>query len=282
MAAGFGLIFGSFFNVCIYRIPLEMTLGNRSVCPRCGAQIKWYDNIPLLSFIVLGGKCRNCKEPISWRYPMVEVLSAVIFVTAYWWSINVVPGAIGIEGGPFVPELFIGLLLGSILLIISFVDIDYGIIPNLVVFPGIVLMFALVVGLAVYRGEPIRIASAAATGIGTSVVLFCISYVYGLIRLKGREDIAGSDEGDEENIGTPMGMGFGDFKLVLIIGFALGYFNWFFIFFTVIAACLLALLIAIIYHISMQKKIPFGPFLAVGSMLALYFGPYLYNLLISH
>lgn len=211
---------------------------------------------------------------------MVEALSAIIFVSAYWWSINVVPGAIEIKSGPFVPELFIGLLLGSILLIVSFVDIDFGIIPNRVVYPGIVLMFALVSGLAIHRGEPIRIAAAAATGIGTSAVLFGISYIYGLIRLKGYEEIIDGDEKDEEVVsGTPMGMGFGDFKLVLIIGFALGYFNWFFIFFAVIAACILALIIAIIYHYSMQKKIPFGPFLAAGSMIALYFGPYLYELL---
>ncbi|MHB8896504.1 MAG: prepilin peptidase, partial [Candidatus Geothermincolia bacterium] len=80
VAAGFGLIFGSFFNVVIYRTPQDMGLGDRSICPECGMVIRWYDNIPLLSYALLKGRCRGCRKPISIRYPLVEATTAGMFV----------------------------------------------------------------------------------------------------------------------------------------------------------------------------------------------------------
>src|SRR5450756_2156616 len=127
--AGFGLIFGSFFNVCIYRMPLEESLGQRSHCTNCGSTIRWYDNIPLLSFILLRGRCRNCGERISWRYPLVELATALLFVLVYWWCRNLMPGDLGLpKGSNISPELFIGLLLVSVLIISVGADIDLSLI----------------------------------------------------------------------------------------------------------------------------------------------------------
>ncbi|MBN1288944.1 MAG: prepilin peptidase [Actinobacteria bacterium] len=300
VAAGFGLILGSFFNVCIYRIPIGMTLGDRSICPHCGAGVKWYDNVPLASFVALRGKCRSCKGRISWRYPLVEALSGALFASTYWWSINVVPDYLGVEGGPFVPELLIGLLFISILLIVAFIDYDHGIIPNVVIIPGAAAMFFLVVGVSIYREDPIRIAQAAATGILFAVFLFLIGLIVGTAVLKGaeqeeadsKEDVGpfrysekhckDDDNGEEEEDELPLALGFGDLKLALFMGLALGYFNWFFILVAVITGCVLSLIIAIIYQIPGRKKITFGPFLAVGSIVALYWGPYFYQLLFHY
>ena len=115
----FGLILGSFLNVCIYRLPREESLVRpRSRCPGCGAQIRWYDNVPVLSFLLLGAKCRDCKHPISWRYPLVELLCAVIAILFMSRSI----------GSPL--WLAVSLTAAYGLVTLSFIDIDTMMIPD--------------------------------------------------------------------------------------------------------------------------------------------------------
>lgn len=278
-----------------------MSLGNRSICPHCGIRIDWYDNVPLISFIVLRGKCRNCGSRISWRYPLVEALSGALFASTYWWSINVVPEMLGVKSSPFVPELLIGLLLVSVLIIVAFVDFDHGIIPNVVVLPGTIAMLLLVAGVSIYRGDPIRIAQAVVTAFVFDIFLFTISLIVGTTVLKGMKDQENADgseeqgpfrysagreddggEREEQADELPAALGFGDLKLALFMGLALGYFNWFFVPVAIITGCVAALIIAIIYQIPRRKKITFGPFLAFGSVVALYWGPYFYNLLFHY
>ncbi|MFH1151290.1 MAG: prepilin peptidase [Actinomycetota bacterium] len=194
VAAGLGLIWGSFFNVVIYRTPREEGLGQRSRCPECGYTIRWYDNIPLVSFAYLRGRCRNCGRPISWMYPAVEASTALLFVLCYWWSINVVPGLLGIEAQkPFVPELIIAILLVSVGVVVAVVDVRHGIVPDRVVFPGMVLMLSAVLGLAFYREQPVRIASSLGLAFGSSAFFAAVSIAYGAVRMKGREPLQPSD-----------------------------------------------------------------------------------------
>jgi len=125
----YGLVIGSFLNVCIYRIPLGKTVvKGRSYCPNCGNPIPWYRNIPLLSFLLLRGCCKDCHEPISIRYPIVEALNALLWFIAW------------LQYGP-VPDAALVAALSSLLLVISFIDFEHQIIPD-----GLVLII-LILGL---------------------------------------------------------------------------------------------------------------------------------------
>src|SRR5688500_7744266 len=134
VAGVFGAIIGSFLNVVIHRVPLEEpVVFPNSRCPSCGAVIAFYDNIPVLSYVVLGGKCRGCKERISFRYPAVELLTAALFVTVAWHD--------GLSAAlPF------DLVFVSALIALVFIDAEHMILPNVITYPGI--MFAIVARIA--------------------------------------------------------------------------------------------------------------------------------------
>lgn len=304
VTAGFGLIFGSFFNVCIYRLPISKPLGKRSECPECGAMIKWYDNVPVVSFIVLRRRCRSCGLPISWRYPLVELTTAGLFVLVYWWSRAIMPAEMGLSGPrPVIPELFIGLVLVSVLIIATVVDLYYFIIPNEVIYPGIIVMFLLVTGIAIYRGQPGRITIALLSGLLTGGVILGLGLLYGVLVLKGKpvdiettrlwgpvEDAAGEETREEESSTEDRreesreeeepatGVGMGDGKLLLFTGLALGFFHWYLAFIQVFVGALLGALVglAIMAFVGFRKArkipLPFGPFLAVGAVFALIWG----------
>lgn len=123
-----GLVLGSFSNVLIWRIPEGLSIGGRSVCRKCKGKISWFDNIPLISFLLLKGKCRKCKSKISLRYPLVEILTAVIFSLLY------------LKFGLSYQTLFLA-LLSPILISIFFIDLDHQIIPDVLVFAGIAITF---------------------------------------------------------------------------------------------------------------------------------------------
>ncbi len=122
-----GLLIGSFLNVCIARIPhSESIVTPPSQCPRCGKPIKFYDNIPVISYLLLRGKCRSCGLPISWRYPLVELLNALVYGWIYW--------EFGLNG-----EAILIMALCSSLIVITFIDLDHQIIPDAITLPGMVL-----------------------------------------------------------------------------------------------------------------------------------------------
>lgn len=292
VVAGFGLIFGSFFNVCVYRMPLGKPLNNRSACPSCGTMIHWYDNIPVVSFVVLKGKCRGCGSPISWRYPMVELSTALLFVLIYWWSISIVPGEIGVSGGDaFVPELVIGLLMVSVLIISVGADVSHGIVPNEATFPGMVLMLVAVVGLSVYRGEPWRIGTAVASAAIGAGFLFFAGTLYGMLFMKRGEDreddapektrdangggqVEGDDDEEEDEFRT--GIGMGDVKLMIVIGLALGYFKWYLVviqlFLGYLVGAVVAITLMMFIGLGRKDRLPFVPFLAAGAIITLIWG----------
>ena len=146
-----GLVIGSFLNVCIVRLPHGGSIVTPpSHCPRCQSGIKFYDNIPVLSFLFLRGKCRNCGEPISWRYPLVELMNALVYV----WIVN----EFWLGG-----EAVLLMALCSSLIVITFIDLDHLIIPDVITLPG------MIVGLLL---APFLCRSSAIPFLSTSTVFF--------------------------------------------------------------------------------------------------------------
>lgn len=232
----FGLVFGSFINVCIYRVPKKEALVlSRSHCPKCGASIKAFDNIPILSFVWLGGKCRNCQANISWRYPIVELLTALIFLFSYWhfgW------------GWEFISKTIFLILL----IIIFFIDLEHKIIPDVISLPGIGLGlgFSLLVKSITFW---------------QSLAGFLIGGVFlYLIALLG--DFLFKKES----------MGGGDIKMAAMLGAFLGWEKLLLCFFV---AVLLGALVGIITtffssKVRESRVIPFGPFLALGAFVSIF------------
>jgi leader peptidase (prepilin peptidase)/N-methyltransferase len=233
----FGAMIGSFLNVCIVRLPEERSIVRpRSHCPSCGHQIAWYDNLPVLSFVLLRGRCRVCGVRISPLYPTVELLTGALAV-ALWMRLGTTLAFAGY------------FLFAAALVTITFIDLDHRIIPDVISLPGIV------VGLAVSFVSPLVTPLGALLGVlAGGGVLLAIATGYEMLR--GRE-----------------GMGGGDVKLLAMIGAFLG---WQSVFVTLMVASLIGSIIGVglmIYQRADTKlAIPFGPFLAGGALVSLFFG----------
>lgn len=237
LAFVFGACVGSFLNVCIYRIPAALSIvhpGSR--CPHCKRMLPFYDNIPILSWLLLMGKCRSCRAPIAIRYPFVELLGGFFAL------------ACGLAFGPTLHGLVIFAFIAT-LIVVTFIDLDHRIIPDTISLPGIPLFFlaALAVPTVTWRDSAIGIVAGGGS-------LFLVAWVYQLIT--GRE-----------------GMGGGDIKLLAMIGAVVG---WQGILFTLFAASAIGTAIGLLAMIQsgkgMRLAIPFGPFLAMGTVVYLFFG----------
>jgi leader peptidase (prepilin peptidase)/N-methyltransferase len=236
-AIGLGLIIGSFLNVCIHRLPKGESLvypGSR--CPACLTPIRPWENIPLVSFILLGGRCRTCRHPISWRYPLVEALTSVLFVLAVQ------------RFGVTLETAFLLVFLCG-LVVASFIDLDCYIIPNAVTLPGIPL--GLLAGILV--GEPPFLDRLIGTLAGAGFLYLVLFY-------------GGVFYGQDA-------MGEGDLNLIALVGAFLG---WRAVVLTILVACLVgsAVGIALILtrRLDRRQHIPFGPFLSLGAVVALFWG----------
>jgi leader peptidase (prepilin peptidase)/N-methyltransferase len=145
-----GLLFGSFLNVVIARVPYDQSIVSpRSRCPKCGHQLAWYENIPVISWLALRGRCSSCGLPISWRYPAIEVLTALLFFACqrrFGWT----------------PELVSGLILVLLLVSLSFIDLEHWILPHELTLPGIAAGLALSIPLGMERVRDAAIGAAAA------------------------------------------------------------------------------------------------------------------------
>ncbi len=231
-----GLFVGSFLNVCIYRIPRgESIIWPGSKCPRCGKPIKPWDNIPVLSYLILKGKCRYCSESISVRYPIVELLSALLAVSLLY------------RFGPGV-RYIIYYVWACTLLVITFIDLDYQIIPDRLSLGGIVIGILALRWLDVgYKDALIGLA------LGTGMLL---AIIYGYYLLTKRQ-----------------GMGGGDVKLLGMIGVFTG---WQGVLFTVFMSSFIGTLIGIpwvyIQKGTLKSAIPFGPFLCLGALIYVLWG----------
>ena len=233
----FGACIGSFLNVCIYRIPAGLSVVHPgSSCPRCRTMIPFYDNIPVLSYLLLMGKCRTCKTPIAIRYPFVEILgglSALACVYAF---------------GLTLPALIIFIFIAT-LIVVAFIDLDHRIIPDVISLPGIPIFF--LASLAVPTTSWLSSAIGILFGGGS---LIAVAWVYQAIT--GRE-----------------GMGGGDIKLLAMIGAMIG---WQGIVFTIFSASAIGTVIGLLAMLQsgkgMKLAIPFGPFLSLGAVIYIFFG----------
>ncbi len=234
----FGLCIGSFLNVCIYRLPQSKSIVHpRSMCPNCGTLIRFYDNIPIFSYIALRGKCRQCKVSISFRYPVIEFMSGILAV-----------GILIKYGIAF--EAVIYYTFVSILLVITFIDIDHQIIPDVITLPGIPIFFAASFALP----EVTVVQSILGILIGGGS-LYLVAWLYHLLTQKE-------------------GMGGGDIKLLAMMGAVIG---WQGVLFTIFMGSAVGtvsgLLLMLKRRKTMKLAIPFGPFLAMGGMAYIFWGP---------
>lgn len=233
----FGAVVGSFLNVCIYRIPLGASIVSPpSSCPVCGGRIPFYHNIPVVSYMVLGGRCRECRTPIPLRYPIVETLTGLLTVLLFkfFWP---------------APQFFVYFFFVSALVVITFIDLDHKIIPDVISLPGIVLGFVL----SFFLPAPGFLNSLTGIISGGGILL---TIALGYYFLTGSE-----------------GMGGGDIKLLAMIGAFLG---WKGVLVTLMMGSFLGAFSGIVSMLafgrSSKHMLPFGPFLAFGAIVHLFLG----------
>jgi len=234
----FGMCVGSFLNVCIYRLPASTSIADppRSMCPSCNSLIKFYDNIPVLSYLWLKGRCRYCNAPISFRYLVVEVLTGMAALSVLFTF------GLTLEG--LVYFVFI-----SSLLVITFIDIDHRIIPNIITLPGIPI--GLVASFALPEVTLLSSVLGLLAGGGS---LWVVAWIY--------RRITGKD-----------GMGGGDIKLLAMIGTLVGWQGVLFtIFVSSAVGTVIGMTVMLVKGKNMKFAVPFGPFLAIGAVTYIFFG----------
>lgn len=234
-----GLVWGSFLNVVIYRLPREQSLLQPpSSCPKCGHRIKWYDNIPVVSYILLGGKCRFCGEKISLVYPLVEVLTAGCFVLVYFHNLKF-----------FDLQFFADCLFVSLLIALGFIDYFHQIIPDHLTLPGLIL--AVVYSPFRYDLNLRQSLLGAVLGAGFLLIVYL---VYLLWRKKE-------------------GLGMGDVMMMLLVGAYLGIGRTVLtLFLSSVVGAVVGLLLVKLRGKDLQFAIPFGTFIAPAAFVALIWG----------
>lgn len=231
-----GLSIGSFLNVVIYRLPRGQSLvspGSR--CPKCGSELRWYDNVPVLSWALLAGRCRRCREPISAQYPIVEIITALLFMLVAWVT-------------PEGPLLISRLVLVAMLVALFGIDLEHQILPNTITLPGIV------VGLMFSAIAPPGWKDALLGALLGAGVLYGIAAAYYAVR---REE----------------GLGMGDVKMLAMIGAFLGWKAVLVtLVLSSISGAILGLALIAAQRGGMKLALPFGTFLAVGAVAAMLAG----------
>lgn len=235
-----GLAVGSFLNVVVWRVPRkESVVHPPSACPRCGHGIRWFDNIPVLSWFVLRGRCRDCREPISWRYPAVEASTGLLFA------------GVGLHFG-LSAALPAFLYLGAISVALLLIDLDTHTLPNAIVLPAYPVTVGLLLLATWVEGEWWSLARA---GIGAAILFG--AYLLMAVAYAG-------------------GMGFGDVKLAGVLGAYLGWLGWGQLAVGAFGAFLLGGLFGIALVLSKKAGrktgIPFGPWMITGAFLGIFAG----------
>lgn len=238
MAALIGLLFGSFLNVLIHRVPRKIGfVTGGSKCPHCSQPLRWFHNIPVLSYLVLRCKCATCSKPISFRYPLVEILNSGFYLYCFWHY------GIGVQGVALA-------VLSSALLVIFFIDLDFQIIPDSITLPG------MIVGLAV---------SLDPEGLGI------VNSVIGLL-VGGGALYAIAMLGDW--LFKKESMGGGDIKMAAMLGSFLGWQKILLVFISSAVIGVVVTLALMIFSAKLRRErlVPFGPFLSAAAVLALVAG----------
>ncbi len=238
IAVLFGLVIGSFLNVCIVRLPEDESVASpASHCRSCNAPVAWRDNIPVASFVLLGGRCRQCGAPFSMRYPLVEILTGVLF------------GLVAMQEIP-LDRMVLEMAIASAMIVVTFIDIDHFLILDRITFPSIAIspLLALAVG-------HITLADSLLGIVGGGGLLWAFAWSYE--KLRHRE-----------------GMGLGDVKLLAMIGGLLG---WEATLFSLFAGSIVGSALGLAQMVARRRgldlELPFGPFLAFGALLYMFAGP---------
>jgi leader peptidase (prepilin peptidase) / N-methyltransferase len=230
--AWLGLAVGSFLNVCIHRLPRRRSVVNPpSSCPACGYRLRWYDNIPVLSWALLRARCRNCRAPVSIRYPIVELVTMGVFLLHLWvfgWTVL----------------MAVRLVFACALIVLFAIDLEHHLLPNAITLPGIV------VGLIVSAIVPPGIRDAVLGTLLGGGVLWLIGEAY--YRFAGQE-----------------GMGGGDVKMLAMVGAFLGWqLVLVTLVLSSVAGSLIGLLVIAIRRGGLKYALPYGTFLALGALAA--------------
>jgi leader peptidase (prepilin peptidase) / N-methyltransferase len=226
------LAIGSFLNVVVARLPEHRSLVRpRSACPHCSRELAWWENVPLVSYAALRGRCKGCEAAISWRYPAVELATAALVAACFWYF--------GLTGDALVAAYFCAVLVA-----LSAIDVERRILPNAIVLPSFVLVLSAQIAL-----HPDQTLEWVLGALGASLFLFAALLAY------------------------PKGMGMGDVKLALLLGAMLGKLVGVGLMVGMLAALGLSVVLFAQHGAAARKMaIPFGPFLAFGSIVALFWG----------
>jgi leader peptidase (prepilin peptidase) / N-methyltransferase len=238
LAGLLGLVAGSFANVVIHRVPRRESLvrpGSR--CPACGAPIAWRDNLPLVGWLLLRGRCRSCRAPISVRYPLVELAMALL-----WFAVALRLAEAGL--GPAIPAY---LALAFVCLILAVIDATTRLLPNRITYPAFPAVAVLLLLASLGVGDLGRLVRGLLAAVAVGALFLGLALV------------------------SPRGMGLGDVKLAPTLGLALGWLSWPAVAVGLFSAFLLGGLIGLgamaVLHLGRKALLPFGPSLAAGALL---------------
>lgn len=246
IAGAIGAVLGSFANVCIVRLPRDKSVvWPPSHCPHCERRLVWWENIPVFSFLFLSGRCRTCKGPIALRYPIVEALCVILSLYLWWFYKE-----------PFAFLIYLSLFVIP-LVIVSFIDLEHMIIPDVISVPGILVGVGVNV---LFAAKGNRLSAGLDSLIGAAVgggALYLVAFAY-------------------EKIKKIEGLGGGDVKLMAMLG---AFFGWreaiFILFLSSIIGAIVGLIVVIVQKRDMKYAIPFGPFLAMAGLINLLMGDYI-------
>lgn len=240
-----GLCVGSFLNVLIDRLPRNESILGRSYCENCKKTLKPLDLIPIISFFYLKGKCRYCRSPLSYQYPLIEFLTGFLFVlTAFYFSSGTIFPPKTVQPMADIFQLIYYFSIVSCLVVVFFADLKYGIIPNKIIFPAIIFSLLFLI---IFNSHSTL--NYLFSGLG-AFVFFLALYLL----TKGR------------------GMGFGDVKFAFLIGVFLGFPGTFFaLYVAFLTGGLVGLILILWKKKKMKYAIPFGPFLVIGVFISLFF-----------
>ncbi|MET4780451.1 prepilin peptidase [Glaciihabitans sp. UYNi722] len=251
IAGVFGLLVGSFLNVVVYRVPIGKSIVSPpSSCPGCGSAIAAYDNVPVVSWLVLGGKCRNCKQPISRRYPLVELGTGLFFAVVALALSSTLIDADTARGSVASVLVFAAFLyLAAITVALALIDIDVHKLPNAIVLPSYIVAAVLFTTASILTGDFSAMLRAGIAMGAFFVAYFLMALVY------------------------PGGMGLGDVKLAGVLGIYLGWVGWGAVAVGALAAFVLAGIYAAILLLARRANrksgIPFGPWMLAGAWLGI-------------
>lgn len=252
-----GVLIGSFLNVVIHRVPAGVSVVRpRSSCPNCSSAIRSIDNVPVVSWLLLGGRCRDCRTPISPRYPLVELATGLLFALVALWTVSGLP-SMPVADGASVLLVLAFLYLMAISVALTMIDLDTHRLPNAIVLPAYPVMLVLLTSASALSGD-------------WGALLRAVS---GMVALAAAYLLLA--------VAVPGGMGFGDVKLAGVIGLALAYLGWGPLAVGSFGAFLLggtfAIVLVVTRRAGRRSGIPFGPWMVGGAWIGIFFGAGIWN-----